>query len=120
MSSKDVGSMPYSSGGRPATAFRATFEIDAPSYSQALVPSSRVTNFGARSAYFDGNRPSNICGGSTTWSSTLTKTRSLMSIERSDHNSTRPGGSRDQLSNTSVTDRTTEDGPAEALQQDHR
>ena len=53
-SAKEVGSMPYSSGGRPATAFRATLEISWPSYTQALVPSSRVMNFGARSTYFGG------------------------------------------------------------------
>ena len=72
--------MPYSSGGRPATALSATLAISWPSYTQALVPSSRVTNCGARSTYFAGRRPSNRCGGSTTWSSTLTSTMSLMSI----------------------------------------
>src|SRR5690242_10314284 len=68
--------MPYSSGGRPATALSATFAISWPSYRHALVPSSRVTNRGARPAYFAGNRPSNTWGGSTTWSSTLTRTMS--------------------------------------------
>src|SRR5205085_8834549 len=70
--------MPYSSGGRPATALSATFEISWPSYAHAFVPSARVMNFGARSAYFSGRRPSKRCGGSTTWSSTLTKTMSSM------------------------------------------
>ena len=39
MSAKAVGSMPYSSGGRPATALSATFEISWPSYTHAFVPS---------------------------------------------------------------------------------
>ena len=41
------------------------------------MPSARVTNCGARSAYFAGSRPSNRWGGSTTWSSTLTSTMSF-------------------------------------------
>jgi hypothetical protein len=79
-SAKEVVSMPYSSGGRPATAFSATLEISWPSYVQAFVPSTRVMNLGARSAYLAGSRPSNTFGGSTTWSSTLASTMSLMSI----------------------------------------
>ena len=72
--------MPYSSGGRPATALSATFEISWPSYTHAFVPSARVMNFGARSTYFAGRRPSNRCGGSTAWSSTLTRTMSSIFI----------------------------------------
>src|SRR5579864_4129003 len=37
-------------------------------------------NFGARSAYLAGRRPSNMSGGSTQWSSTLTSTRLSTSI----------------------------------------
>ncbi|EUA49832.1 hypothetical protein I552_0760 [Mycobacterium xenopi 3993] len=51
-----------------------------PLYCQTLVPSGLVTNFGANSTYFAGSRPSKTSGGSTTWSSTLTRTRSLISI----------------------------------------
>src|SRR5207237_1102147 len=76
----DVGSMPYSSGGRPATALSATLVASWPSKTHAFVPSTRVMNCGARPAYFAGRRPSNKCGGSTTWSSTLTSTMSSMFI----------------------------------------
>ena len=72
--------MPYSSGGRPATALSATLAISWSSYTHALVPSSRVTNCGARSTYLAGSRPSNTFGGSTTWSSTLTSTMSSISM----------------------------------------
>ena len=72
--------MPYSSGGRPATEFSAMFPSSAPSYNQALVPSARVTNCGAKSTYLAGSRPSNTLGGSTTWSSTLTRIMSSASI----------------------------------------
>src|SRR5688500_6140292 len=47
-----------------------------PSYSQTSLPSSLWTALGARSSYFLGSLPSNSPGGSTTWSSTLTRIRS--------------------------------------------
>src|SRR5262245_10750596 len=40
------------------------------------MPESLRTNFGARSACLAASRPSKRFGGSTTWSSTLTRTRS--------------------------------------------
>ena len=43
--SYDVGSMLYSSGGRPATALSPMFGIVLPSYSQTSIP-SRCTLFG--------------------------------------------------------------------------
>ena len=46
--------MPYSSGGRPATAFSPTLGICWPSNTQTLVPSSLVTSRGARSFHFAG------------------------------------------------------------------
>jgi hypothetical protein len=78
----EVGSIPYSSLGRPATAFRATLPTVSPLYCQTLVPSGFVMNFGANSTYFAGRRPSKTFGGSTTWSSTLTRTKSLIFIRR--------------------------------------
>ena len=68
--------MPYSSGGRPATAFSPTFGMTAPSNVQTSSPRSLWTIFGAWSLYFSGRWPSNMSGGSTTWSSTLTRMRS--------------------------------------------
>ncbi len=69
ISSNRVGSKPYSVGGRPATALKPTFAISSPSQSHRWPPSSDSTTRGARSAYFAGNRPSHMCGGSTMWSS---------------------------------------------------
>ena len=71
--------MPYSSGGRPATAFSPMLGISRPSYAQTSLPSSFLTTRGATSTYFAGRRPSNMCGGSTAWSSTLTR---IMSSSR--------------------------------------
>ena len=72
ISSKAVGSMPYSSLGRPATALSPTLGISAPLNIHTSEPSSLRTTFGAWSRYFAGMWPSNIVGGSTRWSSTLT------------------------------------------------
>src|SRR5687767_12019649 len=47
-----------------------------PPKDQTSVPSGLVTSFGARSAQRGSRWPSNTSGGSTTWSSTLTRTRS--------------------------------------------
>src|SRR3954468_20156818 len=80
MSANDVGSMPYSAGGRPATAFRPMLGSSAPRNAQTSVPSSLRTGFGASSAYLAGRRPSHMSGGSTTWSSTLTRMRSSISM----------------------------------------
>src|SRR5450759_2617297 len=73
--SYDVGSMLYSSGGRPATALRPMFGISAPWYTQTSVPSSLRTLRGANSLSLSGRWASNSVGGSTTWSSTLTRMR---------------------------------------------
>src|SRR6516162_5714621 len=70
--------MPYSSGGRPATAFSPTLVACWPSKTQASVPSSAVMTLGAWSAYLAGMCPENMSGGSTTWSSTDTRIRSSM------------------------------------------
>src|SRR5262245_4457328 len=77
-----VGSIPNSFGGRPATALSAVLRISWPSYRQAIVPSSRRTKRGALSWYFFGTLPSNIWAGSITWSSTLTRIRSSTFIVR--------------------------------------
>src|SRR2546423_3040242 len=52
------------------------FGISLPSYSHTSVPSSLRRMWGARSRHFDGRCLSNMSGGSTTWSSTLTRIRS--------------------------------------------
>src|SRR5215510_2633319 len=65
------------------TAFRPNVAISWPSMSHASVPLSRRITFGARSLYFAGRwstKNSCIDGGSTTWSSTLIRIMSLMSI----------------------------------------
>ncbi len=54
--------MPYSSGGRPATAFSPMLGISRPSYAQTSLPSSFLTTRGATSTYSAGRRPSNMCG----------------------------------------------------------
>ena len=61
-----VGSMPYSSGGRPATAFSPTFGTCWFSKNQASVPSFFVSRRGARSFHFAGTWRSNMSGGSQT------------------------------------------------------
>src|SRR5207253_5113582 len=68
--------MLYSSGGRPATALSPMLGISLPSYTQTSVPSARLTLLGACSFHFAGRWLSNMPGGSTTWSSTLTRIRS--------------------------------------------
>ena len=73
ISSNAVGLTPYSSFGRPATAFSPMFGITAPLNIHTSLPSSVCSTRGAASAYFAGTRPSNMSGGSTTWSSTLMK-----------------------------------------------
>ena len=70
ISSKRVGSNPYSLDGRPATALKPTLGSSSPFQSHASPPSSVSTTRGARSANFAGNRSANVSGGSTTWSST--------------------------------------------------
>src|SRR5262249_18228354 len=64
--------MLYSSGGRPATAFSPMLGITLSSYTQTSMP-SRCTFFGANSIHLSGRWPSKRSGGSTTWSSTLTR-----------------------------------------------
>ncbi len=54
ISSKAVGSMPYSSLGRPATAFSPMLGIFEPSNSQTSEPSLVRMTFGARSRYLAG------------------------------------------------------------------
>src|SRR5947209_13427901 len=59
ISSKEVGLMPYSSFGRPATAFKPMLGMWAPLKTQTSSPLSFFSTRGAASAYFDGRRPSN-------------------------------------------------------------
>src|SRR5574338_258908 len=73
-----VGSIPYSSGRRPATAFRPTFGICWPSNTQTSLPSGLWTSRGARSFHFAGTWRSHMSGGSHTWSSTLTRIMSFI------------------------------------------
>src|SRR5436305_5048297 len=54
--------------------------ISLPSYTQTSVPSARLTLLGAMSFHLSGKWFSNMSGGSTTWSSTLTRIRSSSCI----------------------------------------
>ena len=72
ISSKAVGSTPYSSLGRPATAFNPMFGMWAPLNNHTSLPSARRSTRGANSWSDAGSRPVNKSGGSTRWSSTLT------------------------------------------------
>ena len=84
ISAKEVGSIPYSSTGRPATALSPMLVASLPSKRQISVPSSRRSTTGTWSAKRAGMRSANMSGGSTTWSSTLTRIRSSSSIGSSD------------------------------------
>jgi hypothetical protein len=64
--SNAVGSLPYSSRGRPATAFSAKFGMVVPSHTHLWCPMASRTSLGARSRKRAGSRPSNIVPGSTT------------------------------------------------------
>src|SRR5438067_2012782 len=74
--------MPYSSGGRPATALRPMLAISRPRNVHTSLPSSFWTTRGATSAYSDGTRAVNRSGGSTKWSSTLTRIRSSVRMAK--------------------------------------
>src|SRR4051812_30236010 len=81
--SKLAGSEPQLSRGRPCTALRPKVAISWPSMSHASVPSSRRMTRGTRSLYLAGTwscRYSASDGGSTMWSSTLTRMRSSVRI----------------------------------------
>src|SRR5437870_3706389 len=71
--------MLYSSGDRPATAFSPMLGTSLPSYTHTSVPSGFLTLLGARSFHLAGTWWSHMSGGSTTWSSTLTR---IMSSRR--------------------------------------
>ena len=80
ISSKEVGSFPYSSGGRPATAFKPTLGTSAPGTTRCRpVLSLRMTR--RDGLVLRREVASNMSGGSTTWSSTETRTRSFSSTE---------------------------------------
>ena len=91
ISLKRVGSAPYSSGGRPATALSPTLVASWPSNTQASVPSGLVTTLGTSSLYRSGMCPSNMSGGSTTWSSTETRIMSSICMAPSCRSSGRAG-----------------------------
>src|SRR5215207_4812022 len=76
ISAKPIGSKPHSSLGQLTTAFRPIEPICWPSNNHFSLPSSPITTCGTRSRYFDGEWRSNMSGGSTTWSSMLTRIRS--------------------------------------------
>ena len=65
--------MPHSSFGHETTAFRPIEPADVPWNIHCSTPLSSATTFGASSAYFAGTWRSNMSGGSTTWSSMLTR-----------------------------------------------
>src|SRR5262249_59625174 len=89
--------MLYSSGGRPATALSPMFGITLSSYIHTSMP-SRCTFLGANSIHFSGRCPSKRSGGSTTWSSTLTRIRSSARmgspLSTEDHRQRRRGPER--------------------------
>src|SRR5437660_925013 len=75
--------MPYSSGGRPVTALSPTFGMSKSRNTHRSVPSGMCSIRGAMSLYFAGTWFSKRSGGSTTWSSTLTRIMSSMRMARS-------------------------------------
>src|SRR5215470_8359781 len=83
--------MPYSSGGRPATAFSPTFGICAPSKTHMSLPSALWTSRGARSFHFASTCRSHMSGGSHTWSSTLTRIMSFICMVASPRVLSAPG-----------------------------
>ena len=85
-----VGSMPYSSLGRPATALSPTFGICWFSKNQASEPSFLVRSRGALSFHFAGTWRSNMSGGSHTWSSTETRIMSFICMEASRRSAPQP------------------------------
>src|SRR4051794_40438651 len=68
--------MPHSSLGHDTTALRPTTPVGRPRYIQRSTPCSSVTTRGTSSACLAATRPANMSGGSTTWSSMLTRRRS--------------------------------------------
>ena len=68
--------MLYSSGGRPATAFSPMLGISVSWYTHTSVPSALHDASRRDSFHFAGRCASKSVGGSTTWSSTLTRMRS--------------------------------------------
>ncbi len=76
ISSKAVGSIPYSSLGRPATAFNPMLGIRTPLKTHTSLPLANRSTRGASAWMEAGSRPSKRSGGSTRWSSTLIITMS--------------------------------------------
>jgi hypothetical protein len=72
--------MPYSSLGRPATALSPMLGMIEPLNVQTSLPSSVRTTLGAWSACLAGRRSWKTSGGSTRWSSTLTRIMSAAFI----------------------------------------
>ena len=65
ISSKAVGSIPYSSLGRPATAFNPILGICVPLNTHTSLPLASRSTRGAKSWNAAGTRPSKRSGGST-------------------------------------------------------
>ena len=73
-----MGSIPYSSLGRPATALSATFGMTVSRNFHMSEPSGLCTRRGASSRYFFDRWFLNMFGGSTQWSSTLIRIMSSL------------------------------------------
>src|SRR3954454_4144838 len=76
ISAKPIGSKPHSSLGQLTTALSPMEPISWPSNCHFSLPSAPITMCGNRSRYLAGPWRSNMSGGSTTWSSMLTRIRS--------------------------------------------
>ena len=76
ISSKAVGSMPYSSRGRPATAFKPMFGMVCPLNTHTSLPSGEPLHAGRPVLIFGRQTALEEVGGSTRWSSTLTMIKS--------------------------------------------
>ena len=78
ISAKPAGSRPHSSAGQDTTALSPLTPCGLPWYIHWSTPLSSVTTIGASSLYLAGTWLRNMSGGSTTWSSMLTRIRSSM------------------------------------------
>src|ERR1700754_3121320 len=83
ISAKPAGSRPHSSAGQDTTAFSPLTPCGLPWYIHWSTPLSSTTTIGASALYLAGTWRRNMSGGSTTWSSMLTRIRSSASIRLS-------------------------------------
>ena len=82
ISAKPAGSRPHSSAGQDTTALSPLTPCGLPWYIHWSTPLSSVTTTGASGLYLAGTWLRNMSGGSTTWSSMLTRIRSSVCIPK--------------------------------------